>query len=215
MNTDNGNETANSQFRPDGQASHDGDGSEQPGPDSRSEESEDLGPEAQAKRENHEKRWLSGRPSRQAQEGDIIEALRARFFGCREHDKDSDKRYQDLPRCYSRRVQNARMPKVPIQGTEGGPEKLPCGCDYEIFLARDSRMWLVVKGLFDDAGKKKKDPMEPHMTRCIGKHRLCFEKSFEIIFGEFSNEKMLNIDNLRAYGARRSAKADYGRRPSE
>ncbi|BCR83518.1 uncharacterized protein ACHE_10920S [Aspergillus chevalieri] len=84
MNTGNGNEAANSQFRPGGQASHDGDGSELPGPGSRSEESEDLGPETRAKQGNYEKRWLFWAPIQVSTRG-------TRFFGSREHDREAIK----------------------------------------------------------------------------------------------------------------------------
>jgi len=85
-----------------------------------------------------ERRWNSA-PSPELQNGDIIETLRAKFFGQKEK----------AARCYTCRESNATMKKVGTPEFEiyktRFPEVLPCGCNYEDAMLE---MWAVQKGLF-------------------------------------------------------------------
>jgi len=134
----------------------------------------------------YEKRWLSGVPSKEAQEASIVEKLRANFWGHK----------NAVPRCFTCRKGNASMPTgddAPV-GTES-PEVLPCGCEYELAMLE---MWLHVKGMWNTDVK---------MPKALGKHRPCMRAMFEIMFGNFTIEKMLNIG-----GARVDACAEEARR---
>jgi len=133
-----------------------------------------------------ERRWNSA-PSPELQNGDIIETLRAKFFGQKEK----------AARCYTCRESNATMKKVGTPEFEiyktRFPEVLPCGCNYEDAMLE---MWAVQKGLFandpsvsDIIPEGKKRPVSDLKT--LGKARLRVRAMLEMIFGEFTLEKVI------------------------
>lgn len=146
-----------------------------------------------AKKAAYQKRWLSGKPSKDEQDKDLEEKLRAGFWG----HKDAD------PRCYTCRVQNAKMPAEgdEIDGTEE-IEKLPCGCNYKESILE---LWCAKKGLWE--GNSDLDKNE-RMPKAFGRHRSCLLSFFEILFGTFSVEKMLNIDGARVAALKKVSKIE-------
>ncbi|KAL1995680.1 hypothetical protein VTN49DRAFT_1867 [Thermomyces lanuginosus] len=147
----------------------------------------------------YRKRWLSGKPSKEAQRQSIEERLRAGFFVHK----------GKLPRCYSCRKSNARMPE-PSQQPDGTEKEdlLPCGHEYkesmlELFLARRGMFAGIPK---KDRNEKRAEPLAVPLT--LGKHRGHFMAMFEIFFGKFSIEKMLNIGNARVEGCKEAAVAE-------
>ncbi|KAF2674636.1 hypothetical protein BT63DRAFT_462184 [Microthyrium microscopicum] len=137
------------------------------------------------RRERWQARWdpATGRPTEEQMKDSTEERLRAEFF------KHKDAK----PRCYSCRINHAVMPsgsEAP-NGTED-TELLPCGCSYngamlQMFLAKSG---LFVKGEGPDS---------------LGVQRVLYVKMFEVFFGKFTFDKLVNGAGARLEAAKKQA----------
>ncbi|RHZ44007.1 uncharacterized protein CDV56_100011 [Aspergillus thermomutatus] len=85
------------------------------------------------------------------------------------------------------------------------PNSCHAGASMKYVLAM-LEMWCVQKGLWDSANHRGLE-----LPKTLGKSRASLLVFFEILFGEFSIDKMLNVDNARVDGARKSGKKEAKR----
>ncbi|OJD12745.1 hypothetical protein AJ78_06703 [Emergomyces pasteurianus Ep9510] len=152
---------------------------------SRKNEKKEIDPDVAAQySQAYQEAWLSGKPEKL---DNIHQQLEAHFFGQEGY----------LPRCYTCRKSGVSLPEPKAPKDAGPYDVLPCGCTYSDAMLE---MWLVRKGLW----KKWKN-----IPKTIGKHRAIMIGFFEMLFGEFSVDKLLNIGNARVVACQRmGAKED-------